>query len=86
MPRTATTPSKPTGSRPGTSVATTSAAPASSPLPASRLNGNVKKGKSPKARTSNGKSDLEAERELRRNIYIPRRPRLATVVKSLVHL
>ncbi|OAQ24997.1 hypothetical protein K457DRAFT_23571 [Linnemannia elongata AG-77] len=31
MPRTATTPSKPTGSRPGTSVATTSAAPP--PLP-----------------------------------------------------
>ncbi|KAK5820671.1 hypothetical protein F5H01DRAFT_404160 [Linnemannia elongata] len=67
--------SKPTGSRPGTSVATTSAAPASSPLQASRPNGNgnVKKGKSPKAKTSNGKSDLEAAaRTTEEHLYAPK--------------
>ncbi|KAK3827176.1 MAG: hypothetical protein JOS17DRAFT_791951 [Linnemannia elongata] len=66
MPRPAsTTPSKPSGSHPGTSIATTRAAPASSPLPASRPDGKAKKSRGkksngPKAKTSNGKDDLEA--------------------------
>ncbi|KAK3833909.1 MAG: hypothetical protein JOS17DRAFT_825815 [Linnemannia elongata] len=74
MPRTApTTPSKPSGSRPGTSVATASAAPVSSPPTASCPDGKGKKRKGPNTKTSNGKGDLEAAaRTTEEHLYAPK--------------